>query len=501
MLKLTVKWQKNTYEVEADTSQPPVLFKAQLESLTGVPSERQKIMVKGGMLRDDGDWARTGLKDGAKVMMMGTAEKPIEAPKEEVKFVEDLPEGEQAAQATAQFGAGIRNLGNTCYVNATLQCLYRVPELRAALNKLPEGRGLPETMDRGGVDTPTRLAQASRAFFQLLDEARGVAVNPILFLMTLKETFAQFNEMGPGGVPMQQDAEECWSRLLSTFQQRLDSGVAPSIETIQGIFGVGLESTLTCAESGEEWRDATTQLGLKCNIDTSVNHLAEGLRLALNESREKNSDALGRMANWEGQSKITALPPWLTIQQVRFFYKADVQQKAKILRKVGFPIVLDTFDMCAPALLEELAPARAAWKRVEDARVARKNLGDAKRQKTEAAPMDVDSGDKAGDGAGGDRAGAEERDIEEVLRESGGRPTGRYELTAVLTHKGRSADSGHYVAWCRQDKAPKGQEWALYDDEELTPKSEEDILALCGGGDWHMAYILLYRAQVVPREL
>lgn len=28
--------------------------------------------------------------------------------------------------------------------------------------------------------------------------------------------------------------------------------------------------------------------------------------------------------------------------------------------------------------------------------------------------------------------------------------TGLYELYAVLTHKGRDADSGHYVAWTKQ---------------------------------------------------
>mgnify|MGYP002775761652 CR=1 FL=1 len=29
--------------------------------------------------------------------------------------------------------------------------------------------------------------------------------------------------------------------------------------------------------------------------------------------------------------------------------------------------------------------------------------------------------------------------------------TGYYDLAAVLTHKGRSADSGHYVAWVKQE--------------------------------------------------
>lgn len=29
-------------------------------------------------------------------------------------------------------------------------------------------------------------------------------------------------------------------------------------------------------------------------------------------------------------------------------------------------------------------------------------------------------------------------------------------------------------------------------------KKDEDILALSGGGDWHMAYMLMYRAVTVP---
>ncbi len=29
-------------------------------------------------------------------------------------------------------------------------------------------------------------------------------------------------------------------------------------------------------------------------------------------------------------------------------------------------------------------------------------------------------------------------------------PAGKYELIGVLTHKGRSADSGHYVSWVKQ---------------------------------------------------
>lgn len=71
---------------------------------------------------------------------------------------------------------------------------------------------------------------------------------------------------------------------------------------------------------------------------------------------------------------------------------------------------------------------------------------------------------------------------------------GKYELQGVLTHKGRSADSGHYVSWVKQQDGS----WVLFDDDDLIIKKDEDVLALCGGGDWHMAYLLLYRAIRVP---
>ena len=74
-IPVTVKWGKESYDVEADTSQPPTVFKFQLYSLTGVQPERQKIMIKGGFLKDDADWSKVALKQGQKLMMMGTADK------------------------------------------------------------------------------------------------------------------------------------------------------------------------------------------------------------------------------------------------------------------------------------------------------------------------------------------------------------------------------------------------------------------------------------------
>ena len=62
-------------------------------------------------------------------------------------------------------------------------------------------------------------------------------------------------------------------------------------------------------------------------------------------------------------------------------------------------------------------------------------------------------------------------------------------MIAVITHKGRSTDEGHYVSWCHS----KGKKWLKYDDDVVTTVNLEDILMLKGGGDWHTAYYLIYR--------
>jgi len=37
------------------------------------------------------------------------------------------------------------------------------------------------------------------------------------------------------------------------------------------------------------------------------------------------------------------------------------------------------------------------------------------------------------------------------------------------------------------------EDWSKYDDEKVSPCKEDDILALCGGGDWHTAYMCYYK--------
>ncbi|XP_024026765.1 ubiquitin carboxyl-terminal hydrolase 6 [Morus notabilis] len=482
MITVSVKWQKELFKsVEIDTTQPPYVFKCQLYDLTGVPPERQKIMVKGGLLKDDADWSTLGVKVGQKLMMMGTADEIVKAPEKGPVFMEDLPEEEQVV--SLGHSAGLFNLGNTCYMNSTVQCLHSVPELKSALIKYSHS-GRSNEVDQ----TSHMLTIATRDLFNELDNSVK-AVAPMQFWMVLRKKYPQFGQMH-NNFFMQQDAEECWTQLLYTLSQSLRSaGSSENPDALKVLFGVDLVSRVHCQESGEETTETESVYSLKCHISHEVNHLHEGLKHGLKSELEKNSPSLGRSAIYLKESRINGLPRYLTIQFVRFFWKRESNQKAKILRKVDYPLELDVYDLCSDDLRKKLEGPRQILRDEEGKKLGLKASGKGSTSKDTDVKMSEAEGSSNGNGEPSNSKsdqGAESQKETQV--------TGVYDLVAVLTHKGRSADSGHYVAWVKQESG----KWIEYDDDNPIPRREEDITKLSGGGDWHMAYICMYKARVLP---
>ncbi len=64
-------------------------------------------------------------------MVLGTASELPKPPEKPVVFIEDMADSE-LAEALA-LPVGLANLGNTCYMNATVQAMRAIPELQTAL--------------------------------------------------------------------------------------------------------------------------------------------------------------------------------------------------------------------------------------------------------------------------------------------------------------------------------------------------------------------------------
>ncbi|OCT76695.1 ubiquitin carboxyl-terminal hydrolase 14 [Xenopus laevis] len=474
LYSVNVKWGKEKFDnVELNTDEPPMVFKAQLFALTGVQPDRQKVMVKGGTLKDD-DWGNLKIKSGMTLLMMGSAEALPEEPAMRPVFVEDMTE-EQLASAM-ELPCGLTNLGNTCYMNATVQCIRSVPELKEALKRYAGA-----LRASGEMASAQYITAALRDLFDSMDKTSS-SIPPIILLQFLHMAFPQFAEKGDQGQYLQQDANECWVQVMRVLQQKLeaiegdtdmetDSGAAATASKknsfIDQFFGIEFESTMKCTESEEEevTKSKETQLQLSCFINQEVKYLFTGLKLRLQEEITKFSPSLQRNALYIKTSRISRLPAYLTIQMVRFFYKEKESVNAKVLKDVKFPLMLDIYELCTPELQEKMVPYRSKFKQLEDKKVS------------EHAP-------KANQMA--------QREVQyepfAFPGDIGSINSGYYELQAVLTHQGRSSSSGHYLSWVKR----KNDEWIKFDDDKVSIVSPEDILRLSGGGDWHIAYVLLY---------
>ncbi|XP_061384100.1 ubiquitin carboxyl-terminal hydrolase 14 [Danaus plexippus] len=468
-VSVKVKWGKEMYPgVEVNTDDDPVLFKAQIFALTGVQPERQKVVCKGVTLRDDA-WGNFKLTNNALVLVMGSKEEDVPAaPVEQTRFVEDMNESELAT--ALDLPEGLINLGNTCYMNATVQCLKTVPELKNALLNYDPTSG-------GG--TAGGLTSALSETMRSLEGggAGACAAAAARLLHALHAAAPRLAERGAGGQLAQQDASECWTEIIRALSMRLQSTPeSHSKPLIEQYFGGTLDVELVCSEADEPpTRSTETFLQLSCFISQDVKYLQSGLRSKMSEQITKMSETLGRDAVYTKTSKISRLPAYLTVQFVRFYYKEKESINAKILKDVKFPLELDVYELCSPELQERLTPMRTKFKELEEASVEaalsskNKNHGDSKKEIKRKATLPYWF----------------ENDV-------GSNNSGYYRLQAVLTHRGRSSSSGHYVAW-----VARGDGWLRCDDDAVSPVTEEEVLKLSGGGDWHCAYLLLYGPKIL----
>ncbi|CDO68739.1 hypothetical protein BN946_scf184989.g5 [Trametes cinnabarina] len=542
-IPVKIKHAGKTHDIQLDPDQPATAFKDAVYQVTGVPPDRMKVMIKGGILKDDTDLRKVAAKPGQTFMVIGAAGELPKPPETPVKFLEDMDES-SLAEALAM-PVGLVNLGNTCYMNATLQAMRAIPELQVALQN----------------STPPGLPMALRNLYTNMAKTTE-SVTPSAFLAALRQAFPQFAEQTRssgikallGGGYAQQDAEECWVQLTNSLKEVPGlpgpSGFNSAQRFVDQFMTGELRRILKCDEAPEEPESVSYEKVLKisCNISNAVNYMQQGIMEALDGKIEKQSPSLGREAVYTSTSRMSRLPTYLTVHMVRFAWKRDIGKKAKIMRRVKFPTEYDALEIATPELREKLLAVSRRLKEIEKERSERRKV----RKRTKAAkPVQDKEGDvqmadaaapEAGSSTGTTDAAAAPADGEDkgkavmqvdleeesVYREREGRElealvhpdikndvgastTGQYELVAIVTHKGAEADAGHYIGFVKKrilhasplaSGAASGpapdeddEDWYKFDDDKVSIFPAEKLETLSGGGQDASAYVLLYRSR------
>lgn len=188
-------------------------------------------------------------------------------------------------------------------MNATVQCLKAVPELRNALKEYKEDFSI------STLASAQSITAAMRSVFDQMDS--GNTVTPVLLLQTLHMAFPQFAQAGENGSYRQQDANECWSELLKMLQQKLKpikkGELAPSYKWVFAIhhvnwkeieklswkcekngfsslidqfFGGTFDIEMKCTESEDEKPTSSKEnfLQLSCFISQEVKYMLSGIK-------------------------------------------------------------------------------------------------------------------------------------------------------------------------------------------------------------------------------
>eukprot|EP01055_Gregarina_sp_Pseudo9_P000333 Gregarina_sp_Pseudo_9__332@NODE_1214_length_1772_cov_12_795153_g1140_i0_p1_GENE_NODE_1214_length_1772_cov_12_795153_g1140_i0NODE_1214_length_1772_cov_12_795153_g1140_i0_p1_ORF_typecomplete_len519_score121_54UCH/PF00443_29/2_8e38UCH_1/PF13423_6/2e06Peptidase_C98/PF15499_6/15Peptidase_C98/PF15499_6/5_7e03Peptidase_C98/PF15499_6/0_017ubiquitin/PF00240_23/0_00028TBK1_ULD/PF18396_1/0_28_NODE_1214_length_1772_cov_12_795153_g1140_i0361592 len=483
-VSLVLKWRGDEITLDCPDDVSIEQLANMIYSRTQVPLERQILMAPGLKLNKqilaNPDQSSKRIRDlntkfvaGASIRgtLIGT---PVGG--EFVVAPADQTVAAVHAEPILHLPKGYINTGNTCYLGSVLVLLEQCEGFRNFLLNLA-----PEEMLRCTNSIPSVLRTNWQRRYREPPASLETAVNPSTIFRSVCAVFPDFGTLEPNSAkPQMQDAEECVSRLLQSMTSLTNS----KGENVLSFFNVEFEEE-TCVSPavleslGQQTvaaeKGSSSSPKLSCYMGTlqkPVSFLVNGIELAMEDEIEKFVPALSQNAVCVRKRRISRLPQYLIIHMVRFEWKkanalaGSKAGRAKVLKKVEYPNVVDLYNLCRPELQDHLRVGRLAEQALRE-----KDL----EQKTKAQ-------DKTGDDEMKDGEQPETASPPEVLPCSG-----KYKLRAVVTHTGRSAVEGHYICWLWKDSY-----WIKMDDDKTSVVEKANINLQGGIADGPCPYILLY---------
>ncbi|KAF2431771.1 hypothetical protein EJ08DRAFT_696252 [Tothia fuscella] len=222
---------------------------------------------------------------------------------------------------------GLRNLGNTCYMNSLLTQLYMNPEFRAFMLNC----ALPTTMD-------SKLLIETKKLFAYMQNGYAKSADATAFtcnIRTLDDEAIDIRE--------QMDVDEFSNTLFMRWEDQM-----PSNEAKQGLKSFYTGTTvqqIKSNECGHVSERVDTCLAIQCDVQGKAN-LAESLQAfvegdVMEGDNKYKCEPCGRLVNAVKRTCLKAVPNHLIFQLKRFEYDLSTQRRSKINEFFEFPMSID----------------------------------------------------------------------------------------------------------------------------------------------------------------
>lgn len=234
--------------------------------------------------------------------------------------------------ASMSIGAGLANLGNTCYLNSVLQCLTYTPALAQYL--------LTSTL-RSDSDFCMLKVMKQHIQKALVEKSKGQVVVPHLIVKNLKRIAKQFRKF------RQEDSHEFLRLVLESMQKstlrtlRIKENTSEASKTIvHQIFGGRLRSRVSCSNCPYVSDTHQEFLDLSLEVTKKINSVKEALRHysmieVLDKSNAWKCSGCKRMSQAKKSLVVDVAPNVLILHLKRFdAFLGKINKKIEFTEKL-----------------------------------------------------------------------------------------------------------------------------------------------------------------------
>lgn len=216
---------------------------------------------------------------------------------------------------------GLKNLGNTCYINSILQGLYHLPIFRDKI------------INTTFIDNS--IGCSLQSIFNELKVTNGNIVDPRILISKLGVD-----------IRIQEDAQEFLLKLIDKLNDSYNKNdnIKESNEIMNNILNGELINTIKCLnidykkERKQKFIDISVDIDGFDTLDQSLNNLFEPIKL---EGQNQYKAGENGLQDAIKSSKIISSPKILFIHLKRFAFDMETGNMRKISNKLEFPFTLN----------------------------------------------------------------------------------------------------------------------------------------------------------------